>query len=220
MAYDQNERSNAERKEAGQENVAGGLNEPRNDEIGTEFAADTWTGAEFHPNEAAARASIDYDPETYTERYRGENAVGGDDAGVTTANNDQSPASPAGADDDHAGERAAARSAYANEVGAKDRSARYETAGEIAPPLDHRVEPRPAADDPEEEEPASGLGWTGLGISILSLFFLPYLVAPIGIIIGYLSYRRNARTLGMWAMLIGAIAIVGAIIVYPFFVAR
>ncbi|MGI6187649.1 MAG: DUF456 domain-containing protein, partial [Brevibacillus sp.] len=67
---------------------------------------------------------------------------------------------------------------------------------------------------------ASGIGWTGLGLSILSLFLLPYIVAPIGVVLGYLAYRRNARTLGVWAMIVGAIAIIGALIIYPYYIAR
>jgi hypothetical protein len=66
----------------------------------------------------------------------------------------------------------------------------------------------------------NGLGWIGLGVSILSLFFLPYLLGPAGIVLGYLAYRQNARTLGIWAMVAGTLGILGALLLYPFLNAR
>jgi hypothetical protein len=61
------------------------------------------------------------------------------------------------------------------------------------------------------------MGMVGIGLSVLSLFLLPYLLAPAGIIVGYLAFRRNARTTGTWAMVIGALAILGALLIYPYY---
>jgi hypothetical protein len=95
-----------------------------------------------------------------------------------------------------------------------------ETAAEIAEPI--RREPRQTVDN-DEEKPrngTSGVGIAGLVMSILSLFLWPYLLGAVGIVLGFIAYRRNARTLGVWAMVIGAIAILGALIIFPYYTAR
>ncbi|GAA4717446.1 hypothetical protein [Brevibacillus fulvus] len=106
----------------------------------------------------------------------------------------------------------------------------YETAAEFAPPtFDRSTVTRAerqteninqAAENQQAKSPASGLGWTALGVSLLALFFMPYLSGPVGIVLGYLAFRRNARTLGTWAMIVGALAIIGAFLVYPYYTAR
>ncbi|GAB7388927.1 DUF308 domain-containing protein [Bacillaceae bacterium] len=105
-----------------------------------------------------------------------------------------------------------------------------ETAAEIAPGVKKEVkgeedsgpgEDRPltAETNGEEETQAqgNGLAITGLIISILSLFLLPFLLAPIGIVVGYFAYRRGATATGLWAIGIGIVALLGTIIFAPFF---
>ncbi|MCK9905478.1 CD225/dispanin family protein, partial [Frankia sp. Cpl3] len=170
-----------------------------------------------------------YDPQTYTETYRGESGL--NQTTSSGVNESQVSAFSTEPTEDHRSEQVAARSSLDGDAfyGEDEaRSTKYETAAEFAPPVTRtggeRNNSNTTAQSPdsesEREEPASGLGWTGLGLSILSLFFMPYLLGPVGMVIGYMAFRRNARTLGTWSMIIGAVSILGAIIVYPYFVAR
>ncbi|MEJ8544019.1 DUF456 domain-containing protein [Brevibacillus borstelensis] len=192
MAYDEKERMNAEQKEA--DNGPAKMVDQRD----TEFAVDSWMGAVFNLDSSNAKRNIDYDPLTHTERYNGEQQHANlDDELIQSKEQTERP------------HYTVERSAKASDV---------ETAAEIAEPI--RGTRRSAETKADPENGASGLGMTGLGLSILSLFLLPYLIAPVGIVLGYLAFRRNARTLGTWAMIIGAVAILGALIVYPYYVAR
>jgi hypothetical protein len=189
MAYDRTERMDAEQKEVQSNNTANGAVKTFGEEAAdTEFAADTWTGAVFTPQEKRSRETITYDPHTQTERYRGEDSLDG--------------------------------GALIPPLRGKNVT-RYETAAEIAPDYRTREEGRSPVSEPERENnKGGGVGMTALGLSILSLFLLPYLLAPIGLVLGYLAFRRGARTMGVWAMVIGVAAILGAIVIYPFFIAR
>ncbi|USG67230.1 DUF5353 domain-containing protein [Brevibacillus ruminantium] len=190
MAYDKDERMNAEQKEADN-----GLAEMV-DQRDTEFAADSWMGAVFTPDTSKTKRIIDYDPQTQTERYEGEST--------------ETPfGNLAGADVERVPSRTTAE---------RTRDYDVESAAEIAEPV--RGVRRSNQTESEPENGASGLGMTGLGLSILSLFLLPYLIAPVGMILGYMAFRRNARTLGTWAMIVGAVALIGALVIYPYYVAR
>jgi hypothetical protein len=194
MAYDRDERVNAERKEGDN-----GLAEMF-DQRDTEFA-DSWMGAALDENPVRSRGNIQYDPNTQTERYLGERSVDAAGADLTQQVNREG--------DKRRENRPDTSTLFGDDV---------ETAAEIAEPV--RETRRTDNVDTQPENGASGIGWTGLGLSILSLFLLPYIVAPIGMVLGYLAYRRNARTLGVWAMIVGAIAILGALIIYPYYIAR
>lgn len=192
---DHKERMNAKRKEDT------GFSETV-DMHDTEFAADTWTQAEFDRHEARTRKRIEYDPYTQTERYlsdsdrgRGRTDFSERLDGVVLAREEHGDP-PSIRDDD------------------------VEAAAEIAEPIPARRSSRAIDEADNRENGASGIGMTGLGLSILSLFLMPYLVAPIGMVLGFLAYRRNSRALGAWAMIIGAIAILGALVIYPYYRAR
>ncbi len=80
------------------------------------------------------------------------------------------------------------------------------------------------AENQEEEAGAQGaegrgntFGMVGLGLSILALFMFPFILSLAGIITGYIAYRRNARTLGLWAMGIGVVAMLGTLVFAPLF---
>ncbi|KQL45485.1 hypothetical protein AN963_10425 [Brevibacillus choshinensis] len=192
---DRKERMNAKRKEDTGFSETVDLHD-------TEFAADTWTQRAFDEDEdRVKKRRIQYDPYTHTERYTGEMDGEKDDFSERLDGVDRTQE-----------ERYRISSV-------RDRDT--ETAAEIAEPIpvrrrSDRVEP----DEDSRESGASGIGMTGLGLSILSLFLMPYLIAPIGMVLGYLAYRRNSRSLGAWAMIVGAIAILGALIIYPFYTAR
>jgi hypothetical protein len=68
----------------------------------------------------------------------------------------------------------------------------------------------------EQEAGGTGLGWTALVLSIVSLFLMPILLASIGVITGFFAYRNGARTLGMWSIAIGLFSIVLGLFFTPF----
>jgi hypothetical protein len=199
MTYDRNERMNAEQKE-GAHTADAGAEQRYANAADTEFASETWMGAVMNPEAAAPRGNFNYDPDTYTERYVGENGLSNDTDLPDRELTDEA---------DDRGKKRPVRSIVGDDV---------ETSAEIAEPI-HRA-PRSPVTEADREDAAGGLGMVGLGLSILSLFLLPYIVAPIGMVLGYLAFRRNARTLGAWAMIVGAVAILGALVIYPYYVAR
>jgi hypothetical protein len=200
MADEKNERMDADQKEERDDTIAGGFDARTAGDDDTEFAAESWMGGVLNPVGSRPAGNIEYDPDTYTERYHGERSL--DDDG------DRSLREATGNAENERTEREPTRAIAGDDV---------ETSAEIAAPV-RREAGSPV--NPKRTEAWGGIGWTGLGLSILSLFLLPYLVAPIGMILGYMAYRRNARTLGVWAMIIGAVAILGALVIYPYYVAR
>lgn len=77
-------------------------------------------------------------------------------------------------------------------------------------------------DEIEEDEDftsnaGSGAGMFAIVLSILSLFFLPILLGVSGIIVGFISRRMGATTLGNWAIGIGAVSIILKVFFSPFF---
>ncbi|UFJ41591.1 DUF456 domain-containing protein [Brevibacillus humidisoli] len=219
MADEQKQRVDADQKEEARPTIpTTSESNLYTEDADTEFAMDTWMGAVFNPDANKPRGNISYDPVTRTERYAGEaDPADGPRAAADTPTVNQIEA-------DQAARSNRVADTAAERVDLKQ--ADYETAAEIAPPLgddnarDVRQERRgQRAGAPAEDraDAGTGLGWIGLGAAILSLFFLPYLMAPAGIVLGYLAFRRNARTLGTWAMIIGALAIVGALLIYPYF---
>ena len=88
-----------------------------------------------------------------------------------------------------------------------------ETAAEIDAPVN-----QPTDMEEEREEVVDGtvLGYIALGISIISLFFLPVLLGTTSIIMGFFARRRGATALGVWAMVIGAVSLVIGLFILPF----
>lgn len=93
-----------------------------------------------------------------------------------------------------------------------------EFAAELAPRANNVIPINRARDERTDEEESTRSGWaiTGVIASVLSLFFLPYILAPVGIILGYIGYREGDRSLGIWAMGLGAIGLLGTLIVAAF----
>jgi hypothetical protein len=102
------------------------------------------------------------------------------------------------------------------EVLDRDQEFKEETAAEIAAPVNVS---RDFESDAEEESTTSGrvLGYSALALSILSLFILPVIMGAAGIVIGFVARRRGAKTLGSWAIGIGAVSIIIGLFVLPFF---
>lgn len=194
---DQDERMTAKRKEDTGFTETANLHD-------TETADDARTRAVFSTDDSSPKRGIEYDPLSQTERYTGE--LVGEEAEVTGQPVNSVPGRVEV--EDQADDRGFTASVRDDDV---------EASAEIAEPI------RQSDDRNERESPqngTSGVGVTGLVLSILSLFLWPYLLGAVGIVLGYFAYRRGARTLGAWSMVIGAIAILGALIVYPYFTAR
>lgn len=105
------------------------------------------------------------------------------------------------------------------EADVRDRAREGDPAGEefateIAPST---VPPREEkADDRAEQTDGSGWAIAGIILSVISLFVLPFLFAPAGVIVGYMAYRQGAHTLAWWAIGIGLVSLLGAILLRPF----
>lgn len=87
-----------------------------------------------------------------------------------------------------------------------------EAAQEIVEPVGRR---EGETDDADDRSGGNGLGVTALILSFVSIFFLPAILGPAGIIVGYIAFRSGARTTGIWAMVIGAFALVMSLFVLP-----
>jgi hypothetical protein len=112
--------------------------------------------------------------------------------------------------------------AYYNEVfddgyddGEKARSFDEEYAAEAA--VDPRlVRRRDVKDDDVDTAGGTGMGWLALALSIIGLFFLPYVMGIAGIIVGFVARRQGARALGAWAIGIGIAVIILRLVASPF----
>lgn len=95
-----------------------------------------------------------------------------------------------------------------------------EMAAEVAPNVNEVNQERDVTETEEQEdaqEGGNGLAVTGLIVSIVSLFLFTFVLAPIGIIVGYFGYQRGARGTAYWSMGIGAVSLLGALVFAPFF---
>ena len=189
MHNDHNRRLRGEQKEVGTSTFekANRIDESIDD---TEFADESWMRSLMDTDSTENKGNLEYNPRTQTERYLGGEPVSNELLASPTDNN-----------------------------GASRTDVSTEASAEIAAPM--RGVTRSDASDTQNPDvdgnlvKGSGLGILGLGSSILSLFFLPYLLAPLGIIFGYMAYRGGAKSMGSWSMVIGAIAIIGALLIYP-----
>lgn len=102
-----------------------------------------------------------------------------------------------------------------------------ETASEVTPaPISPRVQQTDKDEDGQNEVNNLGdivdisgrnLGIFGFVLSLISLLFMPVLLGAAGIVVGFFARRKDAKTLGNWAMGIGAVSIVVSLFFSPFF---
>ena len=97
---------------------------------------------------------------------------------------------------------------------------REETAAEFAVPQSNRM--NDTFNVTRDRTDGASFGGTFVGaiaviLSIISLFTMPFLFGILGIILGFISRRRGAKSLGSWAIGIGAVSIVVGIFILPFF---
>lgn len=96
-----------------------------------------------------------------------------------------------------------------------------ETAAEVVP-IQEQGEyrrDRPLEEDKIENrqiDTKSSIGIFALVLSILSLLFMPIVLGAAGIIAGIFARQREAKTMGNWAIALGAISIVVSLFLSPF----
>ncbi|MGD6815447.1 DUF4190 domain-containing protein [Metabacillus sp. 84] len=100
----------------------------------------------------------------------------------------------------------------------KHREYKEESAAEIAPPVNaYREEERIDTDADRGAAEGRTTGYVAIALSVISLFLLPVILGAAGIIVGFVARRKGARTLGSWAIGIGAVSLILGLFVTPFF---
>jgi hypothetical protein len=61
------------------------------------------------------------------------------------------------------------------------------------------------------------LGIVALVLSAISLFFLPAILGPASIVVGFAAYVRGSRVLGIWSMALGLLAVVAYFVLVPYY---
>lgn len=93
-----------------------------------------------------------------------------------------------------------------------------EAAAEVAPVTDPIGEGREQdgarLDQEEAGDEGSGLGITSIILSVLSFFFVPFLLGSAGIILGIIAGRRGSA-MGWWAVGLGAVSVILTAFVAP-----
>lgn len=72
------------------------------------------------------------------------------------------------------------------------------------------------SDTEDEAVAGKGIGTLALALSIVSLFFLPIIMAAAGLVLGFVSVNRNAKGLGYTAIAISAFSIIMSVFFAPF----
>ncbi|GGB29186.1 hypothetical protein F3157_00180 [Virgibacillus dakarensis] len=71
-------------------------------------------------------------------------------------------------------------------------------------------------EDDDDTNASSTYGWVALALSIVSFFWLPIILGGAGIIVGFIARSRGANTLGMTAIIAGAVSILISLFILPF----
>lgn len=71
-------------------------------------------------------------------------------------------------------------------------------------------------EDDDDANVNSTYGWVGLALSIVSFFWLPIVLGAAGIIVGFVARSKGANTLGMTAIIAGAVSIIISLFIRPF----
>lgn len=91
-----------------------------------------------------------------------------------------------------------------------------EFAAELAPDNSARREltNTDRAEDNNEAAAGVSIGWVALVFAIASLFFWPVILGPTAAILGLFAYWQGKRTMGAWAIGIGAAAFLLSFFMY------
>ncbi|EGL17602.1 MULTISPECIES: hypothetical protein [Paenibacillus] len=100
-------------------------------------------------------------------------------------------------------------------------SDREEYAGELAPGLAGRNVEDAGARSREDADSDSWISARTLGVmalvsSVLSFFLLPFVLGPLGAILGYMAFADGSRKAGGWAIAIGLISFFSNLFFVPF----
>jgi len=87
-----------------------------------------------------------------------------------------------------------------------------ETASEF---VDERDMLDSRSEDADDTELKSAYGWVSIALSVISFFFLPFILAVAGIVVGFIARYREAPILGNTAIVIGALSIVVRLFILP-----
>ncbi|WP_409301707.1 hypothetical protein [Peribacillus sp. SCS-155] len=113
-----------------------------------------------------------------------------------------------------------------NDPGSGDRAFSHqvyqeETASELAVPprITGGLASRSERYRDSSERRASGaiIGMSALALSILSLFFMPIILGITGMVLGFIGRARGSASLGGWAIGLGALSVIAAFFILPFF---
>ncbi|MFY4776375.1 DUF4190 domain-containing protein [Metabacillus sp. RGM 3146] len=98
-----------------------------------------------------------------------------------------------------------------------------ETAAEFAAPAgtvrshDRINHDRDHSEEPAREGANRSTGYIALALSIIGLFILPVILGAAGIIVGFVARRKDAKTMGNWAIGIGIVAVLMGLFITPFY---
>lgn len=123
------------------------------------------------------------------------------------------------------------RAQFAKEAGAP---ADEEYAAEFAPPRASAITKREekalrtgdvrnmeyeslVEDEPAAEAQSRSLGIVGFVLAAISLFFLPAVLGPASVVVGFAAYVRGNRTLGIWTMVLGILAVAAYYVLVPYY---
>ncbi|WP_124727784.1 DUF308 domain-containing protein [Staphylospora marina] len=67
----------------------------------------------------------------------------------------------------------------------------------------------------EKADRGEGLGITSIVLSVLAFFWLPFVLAPAGIVLGVIA-TRGGSSRGWWGVALGVIALIISSLVLPF----
>src|SRR5699024_9588071 len=87
-----------------------------------------------------------------------------------------------------------------------------ETASEF---VDERDMLDSRSEDADDTELKSAYGWVSIALSVMSFFFLPFILAVAGFVVGFIARYREARILVNTAIVIGALSLVVRLCILP-----
>ncbi|WP_020615611.1 hypothetical protein [Paenibacillus daejeonensis] len=74
-------------------------------------------------------------------------------------------------------------------------------------------------EDMERADAAAGrvIGWTALAFAIASWFLWPVLMGAASALLGWFAYRQGSKTLGIWSIVIGLVALAAYLALLPLY---
>jgi hypothetical protein len=74
------------------------------------------------------------------------------------------------------------------------------------------------ADEGEAAAQSYTLGIVALVMAAVSLFFLPAVLGPAAVVVGFAAFVRGNRTLGLWSMALGLLAVAAYYVLVPYYI--